>query len=94
MRKKILFDEKEFKKIFPVMLNSGLAKRYGVTESAIRRWGASLGLNKAGVAWSPYEENYILTHYKKGRYTVVDIAEHLKRTRWAVINKYRELKRK
>lgn len=87
--KKIKFDEKEFRKIFPTTENSQLASKYNVAESTIRLWGARMGLNKKTWLWSRMDENYLLKHYGKDR-TIDQISEKLKRSRWSIINKYRE----
>jgi hypothetical protein len=91
--KAVKFDEKEFKKLFPVTENAALAEKYKVAESTIRLWGARLKLNKKMWLWSRNDENYILKHYGKDR-TINEIAETLGRSRWSVINKYREIANK
>jgi hypothetical protein len=83
-------DREEFKKLFPISLNSDLALRYKVTESTIRVWGARLQLNKKIWLWSRHDENFILKNYGTGRYTIEEMAKKIGRTKWSVINKYRE----
>lgn len=84
-------DRSEFKKIFPISENKELALKYNVAESTIRMWAAKLKVKKKGCGWTRQDENYILTYYGGKKYSILQIAEKLGRTRWAIINKYREL---
>lgn len=79
----------EFSKEFPVTENRILAKKYKVAESTIRVWGSKMKLKKESWVWVRSHENYVLKYYNKKK--SADIAKKLNRTRWAVINKYREL---
>lgn len=85
-------DQKEFKKLFPVTENSALAEKYGVKESTVRMWGSRLKLLKKSWQWSRHDENFILQNYGTGRYTVDEMAEKIGRSKWSIINKYREAK--
>lgn len=78
-----------FKKEFPVTENSILAKKYMVAESTIRVWASKLKLKKQSCSWSRRHERYILNNYEKK--SVKEICEKLARSKFAVINKYREL---
>lgn len=91
--KKISYNESEFKKLFPVTDNADLSEKYKVAESTIRLWGAKLKLNKKMWLWSRNDENYILKHYGKD-HSIADIAKMLGRSRWGVINKFREISNK
>lgn len=84
-------DKKEFTKLFMVTTNDVLAKKYKVKESTIRLWGAKLKLNKKNWLWSRHDENFVLKNYGTGRYTIDEIAKKIGRSRWSVINKYREV---
>lgn len=88
--RKIEFNNKEFKKLFPSTINSVLAIKYGVKESTIRVWAAKLELKKDLCEWSKSHENYVLKYYGKGK-TLEEIIKYTGRTRWGIINKYREL---
>lgn len=82
-------DQNEFKKLFPVTQNADLAKMYKVKESTVRNWAAKLKLHKKSWGWTKKEEEYLLKSYPNLMAT--ELAKTLKRSRWAVINKYREL---
>lgn len=84
-------DQKEFKQLFPITDNEALAKMYAVKESTIRLWGAKLKLNKKIWLWSRHDENFILKNYGTGRYTIEEMAKKIGRSKWSVINKYREI---
>lgn len=83
-------DKNEFKKLFPVTPNVDLSKKYDVTESTIRMWAAKLKLRKKSWGWTKEEEQYLLKSYPN--LMAIELAKTLKRSRWSVINKYRELK--
>jgi hypothetical protein len=85
-------DLNEFRKNFLVTPNDVLAKKYGVAESTIRTWGSKLQLNKKRWLWSRHDENFVLKNYGIGRYTIQEIADKIGRSKWSVINKYREQK--
>lgn len=87
--KKIIFNEKEFAKLFPVTENSILAEKYKVAESTIRLWGAKLKLNKKSWLWSKKDEIFILENYYK--ISCKDIAAIINRSVFSVQNKFREL---
>lgn len=77
------------KELYPSTPNEDIEKKLGYSLSAIRSKAFKLGLKKENRHWSKKEEEWLLkkwdtTHSEK-------IAEHLKKTKWAVINKYREL---
>lgn len=82
-------DKKEFAELFPVTVNSELAKKYGVTESNIRLWATRLNLKKKNRAFTSAEENYILNNYQEKK--ISEISAALGRSKWSVINKYRKL---
>lgn len=85
-------DLSEFKKLFPITSNSELAKKYSVNESAIRMWGSKLKLLKKNWQWSRHDENFVLKNYGTDRYTIDEIAKKIGRSKWSIINKYREAK--
>jgi len=90
--KMILTPEKvdDFKSAYPSTKNSELAKKYLVKESTIRLWAAQHGIRKEkGWYWEPKEERYVITYYGKAK--IDSIASKLGRSKWAVINKYREI---
>lgn len=74
---------------FHLMDNKTLAAELGVTISAVRNKALKMGLEKKLWYWTPEDEAYLLAHMEAEGYE--DIAKHLGRKKWAVINKYREL---
>lgn len=89
MAKKFIITE--FRKLYPVADNSELALKYEVAESTIRVRASRYGLKKANCEWNKKDEVFILKHYGKGKLTAKEIGKEIGRTRFAVINKYREL---
>lgn len=81
--------EKQLKKLYPTTNNDVLAKMLNRTESAIRAKATKMRLKKADRFWDKSEEDFILKNVTVMSYP--EIAKKLKRTKWAVINKYREL---
>jgi predicted DNA-binding protein YlxM (UPF0122 family) len=91
-------NKKEFKRLYPHKTTAELAEKYGVPRGTITTWAKRLKMSKdkiktRGLIWSRNDENYILKHYGKD-HTIEEIAETLKRSKWSVINKYRELTHK
>ena len=94
MNKRVDFknlDKEHFSKIFPTHRNDELGIIYNVSENTIRMWGSKLKLNKAIWIWHRNDENFVLKYYGKKKYSIAEIAEKLGRSRWSVINKFREL---
>lgn len=77
------------KKLFPKTDNSEVAEKIGKTVSAIRNKAVKLKLKKTNNYWKVGQEKYLLDNY--GKIPLDDIMKYLKKTKWAVINKYREL---
>lgn len=97
-RKPILLkkiEAKTFKEEFKVTENALLAKKYGVSESYIRTLAARYKVKKAGWEWKSKEVVFLMGNYNQpDGLTINEIAKKLGRTRYAVINKYRELSNK
>ena len=74
---------------YPITDNKSVAKELGLTVSAVRNKALKMGLEKSKWYWTQEDEQYLITQMKMQSYE--DIAKHLGRKRWAVINKYREL---
>lgn len=86
---------KHLKRLYPKEDNADVAKKLGVTESALRNAAIRYKVKKSDRYWDKPWENYLLKNWKV--MTALEIANGLKskfkveKTRWAVINKYREL---
>ncbi len=78
-----------FEKEYPITDNLDLAKKYECSEGVIRILAAAFHLKKGQSEWSEQHEAYLLKNYRKK--TMDELMEHLKRSRWGIINKYREL---
>lgn len=79
----------DLKKYYPVKENSFVAKKVNKTIDAIRAKAIKLRLKKENYFWQNKDEKFILKNVKVLSYP--EIAEKLGRSKWAVINKYREL---
>lgn len=78
--------------LYPTMSDKDLAKKMNVKISYVRNVGGRYGLKKKARYWSEKDKKTLLKHYKDG---LVIVMEKLpKRSKWAIINKYRELKGK
>lgn len=77
------------KMLYPINHNEAVAKALGCTIRSVRSAAIRYRLNKSGRYWTKNQEQYLLKNWDV--MTAAEIAEKLKRTRWAVINKYREL---
>lgn len=86
---------KLLKKLYPNNDNTEVAKQCKVTTEQVRYAANNLGLKKSNRYWDKPWEDLLLKNWEV--MTAVEIAAELKRkfkvdkTRWAVINKYREL---
>lgn len=86
---------KLLKKLYPNTDNAEIAKQCKVTPEQVRYAANNLGLRKSNRYWDRPWEDLVLKNWEV--MTAVEIAEELHRkfkvekTRWAVINKYREL---
>lgn len=82
---------KKLKALFPVTDNEEIAAILGsnVTVSAVRNAATRLGLTKQSRYWTPEDIAHLQKHWADS--SAEKIAEELGKTRWAVINKYREL---
>lgn len=77
------------KKLFPKTENEEIAEKLKKSVSSVRNKAFVLNLKKSSRFWKIGDEKYVIENY--GKIPVKDIADHLKKTRWAVINKHREL---
>lgn len=86
-------DELEYlRKNFAKTSNEELSDHLQKSESAIRTYAQKLKLKKANNYWKPKQEVYLMENY--GNLPIAEIQKHLGKTKWGVINKYRELKGK
>lgn len=80
---------KELKKHFPTKDNEIIAELLGTTVRAVRSKAFILRLKKSERYWNYGQEQFLLKNWQS--MSAVEIGNELKKTRWAVINKYREL---
>lgn len=84
------------KKLYPLKDNASVAAEMGITESALRNAAVRFRVKKSSRYWDKPWEDFILKNWEV--MTVIELSDELKRkfkiekTKWAVINKYRELK--
>lgn len=84
------------KKHYPTKSNEEAAALIGVTISALRNAAIRFKVKKSNRFWDKPETDFILKNWDQ--LSPVEIADKLKeklkieKTKWAVINKYRELK--
>lgn len=81
---------KLLKKLYPTTDNETVAAKLGVTVSAVRNAATRFGITKNG--WTEKDEQWLLANAAKMTYD--QLAKELGKTRWGVINKYRELTKK
>jgi len=88
--------KKKLAKLYPVLPNSEVAKAFGLDERAIRNAVARFKIKKSNRYWDKSWEDYVLKNWES--MSPIEIAESIQKkfkaekTKWAVINKYRELK--
>ena len=75
------------KKLYPTTDNATMAKVLGVSVSALRNAAVRFGVQKKG--WTDKDIAFIKANYSTLTYD--QMADKLDKTRWAVINKAREL---
>ncbi len=84
------------KKLYPKKSNAEVAAAFNLNERAIRNAAMRFKIKKSNRYWDKPEVDYVLKNWPV--MSAVEIAAGLKekfgieKTRWAVINKYRELK--
>ena len=80
---------KQLKKLFPTTDNKIIAEKLGSTERAVRSKAFILRLKKSDRYWSKNEEGFLLKNWDV--MSATELGEKLNKTKWAIINKYREL---
>lgn len=78
---------KLLQKLYPITDNATVAKKLGMTISAVRNAATRFGVTKKG--WTEKDIAVLKEHYMTLTYD--KIAAKLGKTKWAVINKAREL---
>lgn len=90
-RKSNISDEKAIAILLhPYYSNHVVSIHSGLSISAIETMVSRFRLKKIFHRWKKKDDEYILKHYNKIE-TASEIAEHLNRSRWAIINRYRFL---
>lgn len=77
------------KKHYPVTSNEQVADLLGTTVRAVRSKVMVLKIKKKDRYWDRSDEDYLKKNWDY--MSAVELAEKLGKTKWAVINKYREL---
>jgi len=79
----------KLKKLYPVTDTGEVAKTLGMTERAIRSAAKKFGIEKSDRYWT--REQVATLEKMWADNSAVEIGKKLSKTRWAVINKYREV---
>lgn len=82
-------EEKLLKKLYPNAHNQVCANRLGKSVRAIRSKAQAMKLKKTNRYWDMPDEAFLIANWPV--MTADELGEKLNRTRWAVINKYREI---
>lgn len=69
--------------------NKVISQILNKSDSAIRNAAKRYGIKKTGWRWTQKEKKIILKNWET--LSIQEIAESIGRTKWAVINKYREI---
>jgi hypothetical protein len=77
------------KELYPHNHNDAVAAKLHTTVRAIRNAAMRFRVKKAARYWYLYDEYYVVKNWPT--MSAVEIGRKIGRTRWAVINKYREL---
>jgi hypothetical protein len=84
------------KKLYPGKNNKDVAAEMGITISALRNAAVKFKVKKSNRYWDKAKENFVVDNWQI--LSVSEIADQLEKkfniykTKWAIINKYRELK--
>lgn len=78
-----------FKKSYPVKDNTTVAAELGITVRAVRCAATKFNVKKSNHYWSKKDIDFMKKNWSS--LSADEIGIKLKRTKWAVINKYREL---
>lgn len=81
---------KQLEKLYPTTDNEVVAEKIGKSVAAVRSMAVRLRLKKSTRFWDKPEEDWLLKNWD--HLSVQELCEKLSKTKWAVINKYRELK--
>lgn len=92
--KKNISDKKlaEVEKIYGKKSSRQVAKETGIKYNTIRVIAARKGLKKENRYWTAKQEKELLKRYKE--YGWQHFADKFDKTKWSVINKFRELSKK
>lgn len=77
------------KKLYPTTDNEAVAKKVGKSVRAVRSQAVRLRLKKSTRYWDKPQEDWLLKNWDV--LSVKELGEKLGKTKWAIINKYREL---
>lgn len=79
----------QLKKIYPTRSNEEVAEIIGRSVSSIKNAAIKHGVRKSGRYWSDEDKAWLLANW--AGMSAIKLAAHLKKTKWSVINKHREL---
>lgn len=77
------------KSLYPTHKNEEIIRVLNKSDSAIRNAAKRYGVKKTEWRWTQKEKKIILKNWEA--LSAQEIAESIGRTKWAVINKYREI---
>jgi hypothetical protein len=77
------------KVLYPDFSDKEIAEKLKVKESYVRNVGGRFGLKKKNRNWKEKEKKDLLKYYEYGISFCLEKLPH--RTKWAIVNKYREL---
>lgn len=77
-------------KMFPHHSNKEISEKLNIEVVTIRNIGTKHKLKKVERPWTKKDEKLLIAYYEGGLRGLADILPN--RTRWSMINKYRELK--
>lgn len=80
----------KLKKLYPINDNSTVATELGTTERSIRSAAVKFNVKKSNRYWPKKDIATLLKYWPT--LTAEEIAIKIGRTRWAVINQYRQIK--
>lgn len=78
--------------MYPTIDNAVIAEKIGATVSALRSRATKLKLKKTLRYWSDEDNAWLLANYNATGIGLLELMNHFPtRTKWAIINQYREL---
>ena len=82
-------EEKKLARLYPTTDNEIIAQKLGKSVRSVRSKAQRMKLKKSNRYWDTPEEEYLLKNWQA--MSAEELAEKLNKTKWGIINKYREL---